>query len=84
MSERDFSKLERDRNPMPDFVRKALEARDLMAVYRQRPAYQQNDYLGWIARAKREETVQKRLEQMLGELARGDAYMKMPYNAQED
>ncbi len=80
MSERDFSKLERERLPMPDFVGEALEERGLMEVYKQRPAYQQNDYLGWITRAKREETVQKRLEQMLDELERGDSYMKMPYS----
>lgn len=79
MSERDFSNLQRERVPMPDFVREALEARGLMGVYQQRPAYQQNDYIGWITRAKREETVQKRLEQMLEELGRGDRYMKMPF-----
>jgi uncharacterized protein YdeI (YjbR/CyaY-like superfamily) len=64
---------------MPDFVREALEARGLMEVYKRCPAYQQNDYLGWITRAKREETVQKRLAQMLDELERGDTYMKMNY-----
>jgi uncharacterized protein YdeI (YjbR/CyaY-like superfamily) len=80
MSERDFSKLQRERLPLPDFVRVALENRDLLEVYKQRPAYQQNDYIAWITRAKREETVQKRLAQMLDELGRGDAYMKMPYS----
>ena len=64
--------LTRDLNPMPDDVRAEIEARGLMAAYRARPAYQQNDYLGWIARAKR-------LAQMLDELERGDAYMNMPY-----
>ena len=83
MAERDFSKLQRERLPMPDFVREALEARGLLGSYQQRPAYQQNDYLAWISRAKREETVQKRLEQMLDELERGDSYMKMPYWAEE-
>ncbi len=37
--------------------------------------------MGWINRAKREETKQRRLEQMLDELKRGDVYMKMPYIA---
>lgn len=79
MKERDFSKLERERYPMPDFVREALEKRGRTEVYKQRPAYQQNDYIGWITRAKREETVLIRLERMLSELERGDLYMKMPY-----
>lgn len=71
--------LTRDLNPMPDDVRAEIEARGLMAAYRARPAYQQNDYLGWIARAKRPATRAKRFEQMLDELERGDAYMNMPY-----
>jgi uncharacterized protein YdeI (YjbR/CyaY-like superfamily) len=67
----------RSRYPMPDFFREALEARGLMDAYRARPPYQQNDYIGWITRAKRPETQQKRLEQMLSELEQGDVYMKM-------
>jgi hypothetical protein len=50
-----------------------------MEAYRARPAYQQNDYIGWITRAKRQATVQKRLSQMLAELESGDRYMKMAY-----
>jgi hypothetical protein len=50
-----------------------------MEAYRDRPPYQQNDYIGWITRAKREETRERRLAQMLDELERGDVYMKMPY-----
>jgi len=64
---------------MPDFVREALEDRNLMDAYLRRPAYQQNDYIGWINRAKLAATRQKRLEQMLEELFRGDVYMKMAY-----
>jgi uncharacterized protein YdeI (YjbR/CyaY-like superfamily) len=64
---------------MPDFVLQALTERGLLPVYRQRPPYQQNDYIGWINRAKRAETKQKRLDQMLYELERGDLYMKMQY-----
>ena len=79
MSEPDFSKLTRPRYPMPDFVKEALLERGLMEAYRARPAYQQNDYLGWIGRAKRPATVDKRLAQMLDELEAGDRYMKMPY-----
>jgi len=65
---------------MPSFVRKALTENGVMEAYRLRPAYQQNDYLGWIARAKLEPTRKRRLAQMLDELARGDRYMKMAYH----
>jgi uncharacterized protein YdeI (YjbR/CyaY-like superfamily) len=64
---------------MPAFVRKALVQRALMEAYRERPPYQRNDYVGWITRAKREATRQKRLEQMLDELERGNRYMKVAY-----
>ena len=50
-----------------------------MEAYHKRPAYQQNDYVGWINRAKRQETKEKRLRQMLEELARGGVYMKMKH-----
>jgi uncharacterized protein YdeI (YjbR/CyaY-like superfamily) len=79
MNETDFSGLSRPIHPMPDFVREALEERGLVDAYRRRPAYQQNDYVGWINRAKRPETKQKRLQQMLDELERGDLYMKMAW-----
>lgn len=72
--------LVRERQPMPDFVRDAITARKLMARYEERPAYQRNDYLMWINKAKREETRQKRLEQMLDELERGGVYMHMKWN----
>ena len=81
MTENDFSKLKRPRYPMPDFVRNALIERGLMEAYKKRPPYQQNDYIGWINRAKREETIHKRLEQMLDELEHGGVYMKMKYNS---
>jgi uncharacterized protein YdeI (YjbR/CyaY-like superfamily) len=79
MREPDFSNLSRPLQDMPDFVLAALVEKDLLEIYRGRPAYQQNDYLAWVARAKRPETREKRLLQMLDELARGDVYMKMPY-----
>ncbi|WP_163272445.1 YdeI/OmpD-associated family protein [Chelativorans alearense] len=72
--------LRRPSNPMPDDVRAELEKRGLMAAYEARPPYQRNDYLGWIARARRPETRQKRLDQMLDELERGGAYMRMRWN----
>ena len=64
---------------MPAFVRAALVRNKLMSAYRERPPYQQNDYVGWITRAKLEPTRQRRLAQMLDELASGDRYMKMAY-----
>ena len=79
MSDTDFPSLSRPIQPMPDFVLEALEEHGLLAAYKSRPPYQQNDYLGWINRAKRPETKEKRLNQMLDELARGDVYMKMAY-----
>lgn len=75
--------MKRPANPMPEFVREALEAHGLMARYEERPWYQQNDYLGWISRAKREETRSKRLKQMLDELKAGDVYMKMAWRPRQ-
>jgi hypothetical protein len=79
MEEKNKSRLKRPIHPMPDFVLAELENENLIEEYHARPAYQQNDYLGWITRAKRDETKQKRLRQMLDELASGDRYMKMAY-----
>ena len=73
------STLRRPLQTMPAFVRRALRERKLLAQYRQRPAYQRNDYLGWIGRAKLEGTRLKRLDQMLTELAAGDRYMNMAW-----
>lgn len=64
---------------MPEAVREALKKRGLMPAYEERPDYQRNDYLGWIADAKREETKAKRLAQMLDELEHGGVYMKMDW-----
>jgi len=75
----DWSRLKRPRYEMPDHVREALEERGLMGCYRKRPAYQQNDYIGWIMRAKREPTQQQRILQMLDELEGGKLYMKMSW-----
>ena len=77
----DFSNLKRPRHPMPDFVKRALEERGLMEAYKERPAYQQNDYVGWINQAKRQETKEKRLRQMLDELEMGGVYLNMKHPA---
>jgi uncharacterized protein YdeI (YjbR/CyaY-like superfamily) len=77
------SRLKRPRYEMPDYVRDALQARGLMEAYHSRPPYQQNDYIGWITRAKRQETKERRLIQMLDELERGDTYMKMDWHPRQ-
>ena len=74
-----MSPLKRPRYPMPDLVHEALESRGLMEAYNARPPYQRNDYIGWITRAKRPETQEKRLNQMLDELEKGNVYMKMDW-----
>ena len=79
MDETDFSNLSRPIHPVPDFVQTALIERGLLSAYHSRPPYQQHDYVGWINRAKRLETKQRRLNQMLDELEQGDLYMKMDY-----
>jgi uncharacterized protein YdeI (YjbR/CyaY-like superfamily) len=80
-NEIDSSRLTRQVYDMPDYVAEALDREALWERYRARPPYQQNDYIGWITRARREETRQKRLRQMTLELKSGDAYMGMKYNA---
>ncbi len=67
----------RPRQAMPGCIAALLEARGLLEAYAARPPYQRNDYLGWIARAKRPETRERRLRQMLDELAVGERYMNM-------
>jgi uncharacterized protein YdeI (YjbR/CyaY-like superfamily) len=71
--------LTRARLKTPEYVREALNERGLMNAYYARPDYQQNDYIGWISRARRDETKEKRLSQMLNELERGDKYMNMSW-----
>ena len=79
MKKKSASRQKRPRHPMPDSVRQALVEHNLMNAYCSRPPYQQNDYIGWINHAKKDETKEKRLQQMLDELKRGDVYMKMAY-----
>ena len=68
---------------MPEFIERALEAAGLEDEYAARPPYQRNDYIGWITRAKREDTRAKRLAQMLDELRQGDVYMKMDWRRKD-
>jgi uncharacterized protein YdeI (YjbR/CyaY-like superfamily) len=69
----------RRRQTMPASIREALSKHGLLAAYRERPPYQRNDYIIWIMQAKREQTREKRLAQMLSELERGGVYMKMKW-----
>ena len=76
----DTSRMKRDIYEMPADVRDALSKAGAMDAYRSRPAYQQNDYVGWITRAKLPATREKRIQQMLDELTSGGVYMKMNWN----
>jgi uncharacterized protein YdeI (YjbR/CyaY-like superfamily) len=71
--------LTRTRHKMPDYIRDALTEHNLMDAYHERPDYQQNDYIGWVTGAKREETKAKRLARMLEELKGGKLYMNMKW-----
>jgi uncharacterized protein YdeI (YjbR/CyaY-like superfamily) len=64
---------------MPEDIRRLLDQRGLLDAYDARPPYQRNDYLSWIGRSKAPETRQKRLQQMLDELAEGAHYMNMAW-----
>ena len=76
----DTSRMKRQIYEMPQDVERALRERGLTQAYNGRPAYQQNDYIGWINQAKRDETRLKRLNQMLEELEAGGVYMKMKWS----
>lgn len=80
-NELNSTKMTRPVYQIPHFVATALDNNQLWEQYRARPPYQQNDYIGWITRGKREDTRQKRLKQMLEELRSGKAYMGMAYKA---
>jgi hypothetical protein len=69
----------RARHPVPACVRQALKESGLSSAYAARPAYQRNDYVGWIASGKTEATQERRLAQMLSELKRGGVYMGMKH-----
>jgi hypothetical protein len=73
------SRLQRPLQSMPPDIEALLKQRRLEADYDARPAYQRNDYLGWIARARSQETRQKRIDLMLDELEVGGVYMNMAH-----
>ncbi|QEW04190.1 YdeI/OmpD-associated family protein [Microbacterium lushaniae] len=71
--------LTRPRYPLPPDIAQLLDERELRADYDARPAYQRNDYVGWIGRAKTAATRTRRVEVMLTELAEGGVYMGMQH-----
>lgn len=79
ISKTEEKNLARSIHPLPLFVEKALLQNSVVPEYKSRPAYQKNDYIGWISGAKRKETQLARLEQMIAELKEGNKYMKMNY-----
>ena len=80
--EKKLKTLKRVINPMPKSIRTLLVDHKLLERYETRPPYQQNDYLGWISRAKLDATKEKRINQMLDELKKGDRYMKMKWSGE--
>lgn len=64
---------------MPDDIAASLDLRELRAAYDARPPYQRNDWLAWIARAKKPETRDKRIAAMMQELKQGHGYMGMDW-----
>ena len=75
--------LKREIQILPPDIDDRLGAAGLRDAYDRRPPYQRNDYLAWIGRAKRPETREKRIRQMLEELDRGGVYMKMLWKPPE-
>ena len=71
--------LRRPRATMPASIRRELDASGLMQAFNERPQYQRNDYLHWIARSVRAATKRKRIDQMLEELKAGGVYMGMEH-----
>lgn len=74
-----YSMLTRRKHTLPSDIKSRLESQGLMGDYKARPAYQQNDYIGWITSAKLPATREKRLTQMFDELRVGGVYMKMKH-----
>jgi uncharacterized protein YdeI (YjbR/CyaY-like superfamily) len=71
--------VRRPTHPMPADIRAALKTGRVEAAYRERPHYQRNDYVGWIARSKLDATRKKRIAQMIAELKKGGVYMRMKH-----
>src|SRR3954467_7484557 len=69
----------KQKQQMPGNVRGALAKRNLTDAYSDRPQYQQDDYLKWIASAAGPQAKQQRLDQMLEELEKGGLFKGEPF-----
>jgi uncharacterized protein YdeI (YjbR/CyaY-like superfamily) len=69
-------RLRRKPNELPEHVKQALEQAALRADFDARPAYQRDEYLAWLTRAKQPEVRAKRLALMLAELEAGGVFMR--------
>jgi uncharacterized protein YdeI (YjbR/CyaY-like superfamily) len=78
-NELDTTHMTRKIHDIPDYVVDALNESRLWESYKSRPPYQQNDYIGWINRARRQETKNKRIEIMLSKLRAGSGYMGLDW-----
>ena len=74
-----MSRMKRPKQPMPPDVDQVLRSAGVLDAYRERPAYQRNDYLGWIGQAQQDETRAKRVSQMVDELREGGVDMGMTH-----
>jgi hypothetical protein len=71
----------RQKHPLPDDIREALNLRGLMDAYQSRPPYQQNDYIGTlcVTPARPTATKLKRLDPMPAELESGKFYTRIDW-----
>lgn len=69
----------RPTHKMPGDVAAAIKSGGVRADYDARPAYQRNDYVGWITAAKTDETRDRRIAKMVSELKKGGVYMGMKH-----
>lgn len=60
--------------PMPGNVKGALAKAKLLETFQERPKFQQDDYLKWIALAAGPQQKQQRLDQLVDELTKGNVF----------
>ncbi len=71
--------MNRSANPMPEFVRKALESHGLRDRYSNALGTSATTILAGLTEQSVKTPNKKRLTQMLDELKSGDVYMKMAW-----
>jgi uncharacterized protein YdeI (YjbR/CyaY-like superfamily) len=69
--------------PMPGNVKGALAKAKLLDTFHERPQYQQDDYLKWIAHAAGPQQKQQRIDQLVDELTKGGVFKGEPWTAPE-